>query len=249
MDREHLPISLLDDLSFTVGNDAEFRKMVKSANGINGDVRLVLVGNEKIAPRITDPRKRLAAFVIEKLREVADDYTDRSTSDVRVFEYKLDPKQGYDFRHVFPNTLTTYLWRDHNELIQRMFCAKCEYRQDPYSSNSYKGFSKPSTNLADLIGRIKHWEKGSLDEFCIMDDLRAFPLKQISAPLMRFPVPDRSGSFRTYEGVMTFDSDRDANGKPVVTSRQIRVSKRAMVSVQMVDYGHNLATRILYQGI
>jgi hypothetical protein len=223
--------------------------MVKSANGIDGDVKLMLAGNEKVPPRITDQRKRLSAFVIEKLKEVADDYKDNSTSDVRVFECKLDPKQKYDFKNVYPNTLTAYLWRDNAGIIQRMFCAKCEYRQDPYSSNSYRRVSKQSTNLADLIGLIKHWEKGSLDEFCIMDDLRSFPLKEVSAPSVKVPVPERSAPFRVYEGVMAFDSDRDINGKPVVTARQIRVSKRAMVSVQMVDYRNTLAISVLYQSI
>jgi hypothetical protein len=66
---------------------------------------------------------------------------------------------------------------------------------------------------------------------------------------VKVPVPDRSVPFRAYEGVMTFDSDRDVNGKPVVTARQIRVSKRAMVSVQMVDYRNTLATSVLYQSI
>lgn len=249
MDRERLPISLLDDLSFTVNNDEEFRKMVGSAHGIDGDVRIMLAGSKKVPPKITDPRKRLSAFVIEKLKEVADEYADRSTADVRVFEYKLDPKQKYDYKRIFPNIVTTYLWRDHNSLIQRMMCAKCEYRSDSNTSNSYRALSKQSMQLADLIGLIEEWEKAAADEFCIMDDLRAFPLKAVSVPSVRLPVPERSIPFRTYEGVMSFDSDRDVNGKPIVTGRQIKVSKRAFVSLQMVDYRHTLSVRILYHGI
>ncbi len=251
MDREHLPVSLLDDLSYIVNNDAEFRKMVKSANGIDRDVRELLVGNEQkgIPPRITDVRKRLAAFVIEKLKEVADDYIDHSTADVRVFECKLDPKQRYNYRTVFPNLLTTYLWRDNNGLVQRMFSARCEYQQNQYSSNSYRGQSKQSTNLADLIARVEQWEKLSLDECCVMDDMRAFPLKSVTMPSLKAPVPDRSVPFRVYEGEMVYDSDRDVNGKQVVTSRQIRVSKKAKVSVQMFDYSRTLAVRILYNAI
>jgi hypothetical protein len=249
MDRNHLPISLLDDLSYEVNKDEEFRKMVKSANGIDRDVRIMLAGDDKTPPRITDPRKRLCAFVIEKLKETADDYIDKSAGDVRVFEHKLDLKQKYDFKRVFPNTLSTYLWRDNNGIIQRRFRANCEYRQDPYSGNSYRGNLKQSTNLAELIGCLGRWEKSLLDEFCIIDDMRCFPLKQVGVPTLKLPVPDRSVPFRVYEGNMTFDSDRDANGKLVVTGRQARVAKRVFVSVQMVDYRNILATSVLYHSI
>lgn len=251
MDRKHLPVSLLDDLSYDVNNSDAFREMVDSADGIDSDISAMLIGDEqkKIPPRITDPRKRLSAFVIEKLKEVADDYTDRSTADVRVFEYKLDPKQKYNFQTVFPNTLTTYLWRDNNGLIQRAFHARCEYEQNPHSGSSYRSSVKPSKNLADLLARLGSWEKQALDEYCIMEDLRAFPLKHLAVSSLKMPVPVRSVPFRVYGGEMTFDSDRDTGGKPVVASIQPRMSKKAVVSVQMYDYGATLAVGIMYQSI
>jgi hypothetical protein len=251
MDRKHLPVSLLDDLSCDVNNTDAFKQMVDSADGIDTGISAMLIGDEqkKIPPRITDPRKRLVAFVIEKLKEVADDYTDRSTADVRVFEYKLDPKQKYNFQTVFPNTLTTYLWRDNKGLIQSMFSARCEYQQDQYSGNSYRSSVNQSSNLAGLLARLGSWERQSLDEYCIIDDLRAFPLKQPTVPSLKSPVPDRSVPFRVHEGEMIFDSDRDTSGKPVVASIQPRMSKKAMVSVQMFDYGKTLAVQILYKSI
>jgi len=251
MDRKHLPISLLDDLSCDVNNSDAFKEMVDSADGIDSDISTMLIGDEqkKIPPRITDPRKRLTAFVIEKLKEVAGDYKDRSIADVRVFEYKLDPKQKYNFQTIFPNTLTTYLWRDNKGLIQGMFIARCEYEPDQYSANSYRSSTKQSTNLVGLLARLGSWERQSLDEHCIMDDLRAFPLKHLASSSLKSPIPERSVPFRVYEGEMVFDSDRDTSGKPVVASIQPRMSKKAMVCVQMFDYGKTLAVQILYKSI
>jgi hypothetical protein len=251
MDRKHLPVSLLDDLSYDLNNFDSFRKMVDSAGGIDTDVSEMLIGDEqkKISPRITDPRKRLSAFVIEKLTEVAGDYTDRSTADARVFEYKLDPKQGYNFKTVFPNTLTTYLWRDNNGLIQSAFIARCEYEPDQFSGNSYRSSTKQSTSLANLLAKLGPWEKQSLDEHCIIDDLRAFPLKHIASSSLKSPVPERSVPFRVYGGEMVFDSDRDTSGKPLVASIQPRMSKKAAVCLEMYDYGKTLAIKILYKSI
>ncbi|MEM3154818.1 MAG: hypothetical protein QW165_04630 [Candidatus Woesearchaeota archaeon] len=249
--RAHLPISLLDDLSYDINDDAEFRKMVLTARGIDNNVREMLAGDDrkKIPPRITDPKKRLAAFVIEKLNEVAGGFTDKSESDVRVFEYKVDEKQVFDYKVVFPRTLSTYVWRDTNGSIQRLFALRCEYKKDHYNSVHFKNFASQNSVLSFLLNRAAVWEDRRLDEHAVVDDLQSMGLKKVAKPTLVLPISDGSSPVKALEMDMRYESSRDVNGKPVIAGLQKPAVKATWTSVHIHDYKTNVAVRILYQPI
>jgi hypothetical protein len=247
---EILPVSLLDDLSYSPVDDRKYRQMVDSALGISLDARERLAGIPGKKLGITDPMKRTVGFVIEKLSEcVENEWRDVSSGYVRAFQFKLPSPWKYDYQNRFPNTCTAYIWRENNQ-VQHLVCAEGEWRPSRHAGKRFNGWAKSSIELSDILGQLKVWAESLLDETTIEDDLSgAFTSLQEYDKTGLLPPGSRSKPILVYEGAMHYSSYRDVNGKPIglPLPRQLYVVKRAQVSVQFYAFGRTERVCVAYK--
>ena len=226
---ERLSVSLLDDLSYSLNDLIKFYHMVNSAKGLSEK-------RQQQVLKITDADKRIAAFVIEKMMAVAGSVKQTSDNNgkiVRMIECALD----YELQTQEASKLMVYLWRDNADV--KYLVRVCNYWQP--SERKSRNFFTPmpkSPGLQELIWRLDNWYENSLLEQDIrMDIERHFPvLKKTSNPLLKLPVDDIYKPISWHEGVMEYESERDANGKVLLNAALLstpKIKKKADISVQI----------------
>ena len=241
---ERLSVSLLDDFSYSLNDSPKFQEMVTSAKG------LPQARHQGIL-RITDPDKRSASFVIEKMKAVAGTFKQNSENDnariVRMIECPLD----YDSKTVDSSKLMVYLWKDSLEEMNYLLRVYNQWLPSEQKSRNFWMPAPRNPNLLDLVSRLEIWQENALHEYYIRTDIdKHFPvLKRTSSPIVNLPVDDIYKPIVIYEGIMQYASERDKSGKPVpyiaspsISAISPKVYKNAAASVQLYGDGSGKTT-------
>lgn len=226
---ERLSTSFLDDFSYSLNDLVKFYHMVKSAEGLSEKRQQQIL-------KITDADKRAAAFVIEKMVAVAGGVKQNSDNNgkiVRMIECALD----YELQTQEASRLMVYLWRENGDMKYLMRVCNYWSPSDRKSRNFFIPMPK-SPGLQELLWRLDTWYEHSLLEQDVkMDIERHFPsLKKTVTPAIKLPVDDIYKPLAWYEGVMEYDSNRDANCKPLQNAALLstpKIKKKADASVQI----------------